>query len=101
MNAHVRALVTVASLVFAAPSFAQSYPNKPIRMIVTFAPGGPTDVIGRVIAQKVSESWGQQVVVENIAGGGGNIGMAAAMRAPGDGYTVVVVSTGYIINPSL
>jgi tripartite-type tricarboxylate transporter receptor subunit TctC len=70
-------------------------------MIVTFAPAGPTDVIGRVIAQKVSESWGQQVVVENIAGAGGNIGVAAAARMPADGYTVVVVSTGYIINPSL
>ena len=101
MNAHVRALVTVASLVFAAPSFAQTYPNKPIRMIVTFAPGGPTDVIGRIIAQKVSESWGQQVVVENVAGAGGNIGLATAMRAPADGYTIVVVSTGFIVNPSL
>ena len=101
MNAHARALVTVASLVFAAPSFAQSYPNKPIRMIVTFAPGGPTDVIGRIIAQKVSESWGQQVVVENVAGAGGNIGLATAMRALADGYTIVVVSTGFIVNPSL
>ena len=78
-----------------------NYPNKTIRMIVTFAPGGPTDVIGRVIAQKVSESWGHQVVVENIAGGGGNIGLAAALRAPADGYTVVAVSTGFIVNPSL
>ena len=101
MHAIMRSLVLFAVLVLADPSFAQTYPNKPIKMIVTFAPAGPTDVIGRVIAQKVSESWGQQVVVENIAGGGGNIGVAAAMRAPADGYTVVVVSTGYIINPSL
>lgn len=101
MNILARALLNVAALVLVGPVFAQTYPNKPIKMIVTFAPAGPTDVIGRVIAQKVSESWGQQVVVENIAGGGGNIGMAAAMRAPADGYTVVVVSTGYIINPSL
>jgi tripartite-type tricarboxylate transporter receptor subunit TctC len=100
MNILARALLNVAALVLVGPVFAQTYPNKPIKMIVTFAPAGPTDVIGRVIAQKVSESWGQQVVVENIAGGGG-IGMAAAMRAPADGYTVVVVSTGYIINPSL
>jgi tripartite-type tricarboxylate transporter receptor subunit TctC len=102
MNILARALLNVAALVLVGPVFAQTYPNKPIKMIVTFAPAGPTDVIGRVIAQKVSESWGQQVVVENIAGGGGGgIGMAAAMRAPADGYTVVVVSTGYIINPSL
>jgi tripartite-type tricarboxylate transporter receptor subunit TctC len=70
-------------------------------MIVTFAAGGPTDVIGRIIAQKVSEAWGQQVVVENIAGAGGNIGLAAALRAPHDGYTIVAVSTGFIVNPSL
>ena len=101
MNSSICSLVCLAALVVTSSAFGQSYPSKPIKMIVTFAPAGPTDVIGRVIAQKVSESWGQQVVVENIAGGGGNIGMAAAMRAPGDGYTVVVVSTGYIINPSL
>jgi tripartite-type tricarboxylate transporter receptor subunit TctC len=70
-------------------------------MIVTFAPGGPTDVIGRIVAQKISESWGQQVVVENVAGGGGNIGLASALRTPADGYTIVVVSTGFIVNPSL
>ena len=106
MNAIIRSLAGLnlaglAALVLADPSFAQTYPNKPIKMIVTFAPGGPTDVIGRVVAQKVGEAWGQQVVVENVAGGGGNIGVAAAMRSPPDGYTIVVVSTGYIINPSL
>lgn len=101
MNAILRSLALFAALVMAVPVAAQTYPSKPIKMIVTFAPAGPTDVIGRVIAQKVSESWGQQVVVENIAGAGGNIGVAAAARMPADGYTVVVVSTGYIINPSL
>src|SRR5262245_23196272 len=85
----------------AGPALAQSYPSKTVRMIVTFAPGGPTDVIGRIIAQKASESFGHQVVVENVAGGGGNIGVAAGLRAPADGYTVVVVSTGFIVNPSL
>jgi len=101
MKALARALVYVATVMLAVPSLAQTYPNKPIRMIVTFAPGGPTDVIGRIIAQKVSESWGQQVVVENVAGAGGNIGLATAMRATADGYTIVVVSTGFIVNPSL
>jgi tripartite-type tricarboxylate transporter receptor subunit TctC len=101
VNAILRSLALFAALVMAVPVAAQTYPSKPIKMIVTFAPAGPTDVIGRVIAQKVSESWGQQVVVENIAGAGGNIGVAAAARMPADGYTVVVVSTGYIINPSL
>jgi tripartite-type tricarboxylate transporter receptor subunit TctC len=101
MKALIRALVYLAAFVFTGSSFAQTYPNKSIRMIVTFAPGGPTDVIGRIIAQKVSESWGQQVVVENVAGGGGNIGLASALRTPADGYTIVVVSTGFIVNPSL
>src|SRR5829696_898130 len=101
MNAVIRSLLCLASLVLAGTGNAQTYPNKPIRMIVTFAPGGPTDVIGRIVAQKVSESWGQQVVVENVAGAGGNIGLAAALRAPADGYTIVVVSTGFIVNPSL
>src|SRR5947199_8820444 len=101
MTTLFRSLALLAALFWVNAAFAQTYPNKTIRMIVTFAPGGPTDVIGRVIAQKVSESWGQQVVVENIAGGGGNIGVAAAMRAPADGYTLVAVSTGFIVNPSL
>jgi tripartite-type tricarboxylate transporter receptor subunit TctC len=101
VNAVIRSLVLFVALVCAGAAGAQSYPNKPIRMIVTFAAGGPTDVIGRVIAQKASESFGHQVVVENVAGGGGNIGVAAAMRQPADGYTIVVVSTGFIVNPSL
>jgi tripartite-type tricarboxylate transporter receptor subunit TctC len=101
VRAIIRSVVGLAALVCAGSVSAQTYPNKPIRMIVTFAAGGPTDVIGRVIAQKVSEAWGHQVVVENIAGGGGNIGVAAALRAPADGYTIVAVSTGFIVNPSL
>ena len=101
MTAMIRSLVGLAALLCAASASAQTYPSKPIKMIVTFAAGGPTDVIGRIVAQKVSEAWGQQVVVENIAGAGGNIGLAAALRAPHDGYTIVAVSTGFIVNPSL
>jgi tripartite-type tricarboxylate transporter receptor subunit TctC len=97
----IRTLALLAALVSAHGAFAQTYPTRPIRMIVTFGPGGPTDVIGRLIAQKVSESFGQQIYVENVAGAGGNIGVAAALRAPADGYTIVAVSTGFIINPSL
>jgi tripartite-type tricarboxylate transporter receptor subunit TctC len=95
-------LVVAAALFSGQPASAQAkYPDRPIRMIVTFPPGGPTDSIGRLIAQKVTEKWGQQIVVENIAGGGGNLGMATAARAPADGYTILVVSTGFIINPHL
>jgi tripartite-type tricarboxylate transporter receptor subunit TctC len=97
----IRSLVCLAALLGAASASAQTYPTKPIRMIVTFAAGGPTDVIARIIAQKASETFGQQVVVENIAGAGGNIGLANALRAPADGYTLVAVSTGFIVNPSL
>lgn len=101
MRAIIRGLIGLFAIGLAGPALAQSYPTKSIRMIVTFGPGGPTDVIGRIIAQKASESFGQQVVVENIPGGGGNIGIAAALRAPADGYTVVTVSTGFMVNPSL
>jgi tripartite-type tricarboxylate transporter receptor subunit TctC len=100
----VKALCSLLLLVvvtLAGPAAAQPYPSKPVKMIVPFAPAGPTDVIARLIAQKLSETWGQQVYVENIAGAGGNTGTANAARAPADGYTILVVSTGFIINPSL
>lgn len=101
MRATIRGLIFLSALTIAGSALAQGYPNKTVRMIVSFAPGGPTDVIGRIIAQKASESFGHQVVVENVAGGGGNIGVAAGLRAPADGYTIVAVSTGFIVNPSL
>jgi tripartite-type tricarboxylate transporter receptor subunit TctC len=78
-----------------------AYPARPVRMIVPFAPGGPTDVIARVIAQKLSEAWGQQVVVDNRGGAGGNIGMGLAAQALPDGYTILVVSSSFVVNPTL
>jgi tripartite-type tricarboxylate transporter receptor subunit TctC len=80
---------------------AQSYPTRPVRLIVPFAPAGPTDVFARLLAQKLSTNLGQQFYIENQVGGGGNIGMGNAARAAPDGYTVVFVSTSYIVNPSL
>jgi tripartite-type tricarboxylate transporter receptor subunit TctC len=80
---------------------AEGYPAKPVRLIVPFAAGGPTDVIARIVAQKLSESFGQQVVTENIPGAGGNTGVTMVARAPADGYTILVVSTGFIVNPSM
>ncbi len=77
------------------------YPSRPVRMIVPFAPAGPTDVIARVIAQNLGELWGHQVIVDNRAGAGGNIGMGIAANAPPDGYTVLVVSSSFVVNPSL
>jgi tripartite-type tricarboxylate transporter receptor subunit TctC len=85
----------------AGATAAEPYPTKPVRLLVPFAAGGPTDVIGRVVAQKLSDAWGQQVVVENVPGAGGNTGVAQVARAPADGYTMLVVSTGFIINPSM
>jgi tripartite-type tricarboxylate transporter receptor subunit TctC len=69
---------------------AQSYPAKPVRWIVPFPPGGGTDLISRTVAQKLTEAWGVQVVAENRPGAGGTLGMEAAVRAPADGYTVVL-----------
>ena len=77
------------------------YPARPIRLIVPFAPGGPTDVIARVVAARLSESLGQQVVVDNRAGAGGNIGMGIAANSSPDGYTILAVSSSFVVNPSL
>ena len=80
---------------------ADNYPDHKVRVIVPFAAGGPTDVIGRMVAERLSDAWGQQLYVENMPGAGGNLGVEAAGRAAPDGYTIVVVSTGFIINPSM
>ena len=87
----------------AAPAFAADapYPSKSVRMIVPFAPGGPTDVIARFVAAKLSENFGQQVVIDNRAGAGGNIGMGMGASASPDGYTIVVVSSSFVVNPGL
>ena len=97
------ALVTLAPMlaIFAGPGGAETYPARSVRMIVPFAAAGPTDVIGRIVAQKLSEDLGQQFYVENVPGGGGNTGTAQAAKSAADGYTILVVSTGFIINPSL
>jgi tripartite-type tricarboxylate transporter receptor subunit TctC len=96
-------LVAVACAVFALErgATAQSYPDRPVRIIVPFAPAGPTDVIARVVADKLSANLGKQFYIENRAGAGGNTGTAAAATSPPDGYTLIVVSTGFVVNPSL
>jgi tripartite-type tricarboxylate transporter receptor subunit TctC len=80
---------------------AQEYPVRPVRLVVPFAAGGPTDTISRVVAQKLTEGMGQQVVVDNRAGAGGNIGMGLVATAAPDGYTMVVVSSSFVVNPGL
>jgi tripartite-type tricarboxylate transporter receptor subunit TctC len=87
-------VVTVAALLWPVPSLAQAdYPNRPIRLIVGFAPGGSTDIVARIVAQKLSERLGQSVVVENKAGAGGTIGADQAAKAPADGYTLTLGTT--------
>src|SRR6516165_4263791 len=85
------------------PALAQSpgYPDRPVKIIVPFAAAGPTDVVARLIALKLSEKYGQQFYIENMAGAGGNLGMGAGARAPADGYTILFVSSSYTVNPSL
>jgi tripartite-type tricarboxylate transporter receptor subunit TctC len=98
----MRMLVALVTLMLGtATAFAQGYPNKPVRIVVGFAAGGPTDVIARIVAQKLSETLGQQFYVENVGGAGGNTAAGQVARAPADGYTIHVVSTGFMVNMSL
>src|SRR5215813_10709803 len=98
-------VVTVLTGAMAAASaYAQAaggYPDHPVKVIVPFAAAGPTDVMARLIAQKLSQDLGKQFYVENQPGAGGNIGMANAAKAAPDGYTILVVSSSYVVNPSL
>ena len=80
---------------------ADDFPNRPVRLIVPFAPGGATDVIARTVAQKLSEKWGQSVIVDNRAGANGNIGAVQAARSPADGYTLLMATSSHAINTSL
>jgi tripartite-type tricarboxylate transporter receptor subunit TctC len=97
------AAAAAAAVLFAGACLAQTggYPARPVKVIVPFAAAGPTDVIARLVAQKLSDSLGQQFYVENLPGAGGNTGTATAAKAAADGYTLLVVSTGFMINPSL
>ena len=88
-------------ILIAQASNAQTYPDRTIKIIVPFATGGPTDIMARVIGQKLSTAWGQAVVVENKPGGSGNVGVAQVSKANPDGYTLLVTSTSIAVNVSL
>ena len=92
-------LAVVAVLAFAAPLQAQQYPTKPVRIMVPYAPGGGTDILARLFAQKLTEAWGQSVVVENRPGADGVIGSEVIVNAPPDGYSLVLVVAAHVINP--
>src|SRR5882672_5319653 len=91
---------TIAGLACPA-AWGQAYPARPVRVVVPFAPGGPTDVAARLIAQKLSDSLGRQFFVENVAGASSNIGTSQAAKAAPDGHTLLITVNNLVINPAL
>ncbi|MBI2509474.1 MAG: tripartite tricarboxylate transporter substrate binding protein [Betaproteobacteria bacterium] len=96
-----RSVVAALLALVCAAAPAQQYPAKPIRLIVPLAPGGPSDILARTVAQKLTEGMKQTVVVDNRTGAGGTVGAAIAAKSPPDGYTIILVSTSYAINATL
>src|SRR6476620_1558208 len=96
--------LTAGSLVAPALSsfaLAQTYPARPVRVLVPYAPAGPADILARLAAQKLSEALGRQFYVENVGGAGGNIGMGQGAKAAADGYTLLVVPPNIVVNPAM
>jgi tripartite-type tricarboxylate transporter receptor subunit TctC len=89
------------AVLWAAALFAQTYPTKPVRMVVPFPAGGPADIVARQLGNKLTEEWGQALVIENRPGAAGNIGIAFVGRAAPDGYTILLATSGFMCNPSL
>jgi tripartite-type tricarboxylate transporter receptor subunit TctC len=85
----------------ALPAYAQTYPAKPVRFIIPFPPGGPTDILGRIVAAQLAEAWSVQVVPDNRGGAGGNLGTELCAKAPADGYTACMLSIAQTISPSI
>src|SRR6478609_9197629 len=102
MRGLVRAVVLVAAMAFATTASAQNYPSGPVKLIVPIPAGGVTDVMARVIAQRLQDMWGQSVVVENRPGGNTGVGAQAVERAPADGLTLLVsADSTFTANPAL
>src|SRR4029077_7443066 len=101
LRASLLGLVFLTSLAAMSPSSAADYPNRPVRWLIGFAPGGPVDIVARIMSQWLSEHLGQQFVVENRAGSGGNIAAATAINSSPDGYTILFVAPNNAISASL
>lgn len=101
MKTSLRLLPALAlALLMCAPALAQQYPTKPVRMIIPFPPGGPTDIIGRMAADILTKTYGVQFVADNRAGAGGNIGMEVCVKSPPDGYPVCVMTVAQSGTPA-
>ncbi len=96
-----RSLLSIAVLLFSFSAYSQNYPAGPMNMVVPFPPGGGTDILGRALAQKLNEAWGQPVVVDNRAGANGVIGTAQVARSAPDGHTMLIVPGGIAVNPAI
>jgi tripartite-type tricarboxylate transporter receptor subunit TctC len=94
----MKKLLFLAALLFIGAAAAQTYPARPIKIIVPFTPGSATDVMGRIVSERLNAAWGQPVVVDNRPGAGGTIGIRETARAEPDGYTLVLVSSGHAVN---
>jgi tripartite-type tricarboxylate transporter receptor subunit TctC len=101
MNIKRRVLLSIALVTLAASAAAQNYPAGPMRLVVPFPPGGGTDILARAIAQKLNEAWGVPVVVDNRGGANGTIGAALAAKAAPDAHTMLIVPSGFAVNPSI
>jgi tripartite-type tricarboxylate transporter receptor subunit TctC len=97
----MRILVLLVAACIVSPTLAQSWPSKPVRIVVPFAPGGGSDFIARFMAARLTPGLGQQVIVENKPGAGGMLGIEQGARAPADGYTLTLVASSYTVNPSV
>jgi tripartite-type tricarboxylate transporter receptor subunit TctC len=99
---HRSALIAAAALLWAcSPTFAQQYPSKPVRVIIPFPPGGPTDIMGRFAAETLTKAYGVQFIADNRAGAGGNIGMELCAKAPADGATMCIMTVAQSIAPAV
>jgi tripartite-type tricarboxylate transporter receptor subunit TctC len=97
----MRRILLFLPLFWLGAALAQSYPSKPVKMVVPFPAGGPADLVARILGTRLQEAWGQSLVIENRGGAGGNIGTAAVARAAPDGYTILLTTSGFMSNPSL